>query len=108
MFDIKSLLGDSIKRNHIASQVTTARILEEAQKAIAEVLPPGRSGDAKAVSTKDGLLSIDCLNAPASHRISSQERVLLDHVVRALPTADLRKVRTRIVQRFGGRHDVIE
>lgn len=107
-FSIKDLLGDSLRRNHISAQVTSARIIEESDKALAFVLPKGREGDAKTQSVKEYAITIACLNAPAAHRIASYEREILDRVVRALPTADVRQVKTILTQRFSDPRDLVE
>lgn len=100
MQSLKDLLGDSLRRNHITSQVTTARLIEEANRILVTLLPEGRSADAHAHAYRDGVLSITCVNAPAAHRIQSCEKALLDQIVRALPAADVRAVKTVLVQRF--------
>jgi hypothetical protein len=107
MFNLKDLLPDSMRRAHITGQVTTARIIEAANRYLKSILPPGRHADAEAISIREGILAITCLNAAASHLVSRHESDLRTSVLRELPTADLRGIRTRVGPRNGGANGVI-
>ena len=108
MFNLKDLLPDSMRRAHITEQVTVARIIEATDRYLRSILPPGRHSDAAAVSVRDGIVLVVCLNAAASHLISRSESDLVTSVLRELPKADLHGVRVRVGQRNGGQGDVIE
>ncbi|OGL66467.1 hypothetical protein A2856_02130 [Candidatus Uhrbacteria bacterium RIFCSPHIGHO2_01_FULL_63_20] len=108
MFSMKDLLPDSLRRAHITEQVAIVRALEGANRAIAQALPAGHGGDARAVSLREGTITVACLNSPAMHVISRKEIELVTAALREAPKADIRHVRVRLVQRLGGGDDVIE
>lgn len=105
---LKDLLPGAMNRGHIAAQVAIARAIEGANKAIAAALPPGRDGDAKAVSLKEGIIAVACLNAPAMQVISRLEREVVAAALREHPKGDIRGIRVRLVQRIGRGGDMLE
>lgn len=96
MLDIKSLLGDALRRHQIAPQITTARVIEETNVALARMLPPGRSSDAVAAFVRDGAVMVRCANAAAAAFVSSRHQEILDEVKRRLPNAPVDRISTRL------------
>lgn len=96
MLNIKSLLGDALRRHHIAPQITTARIIEETNAVLARILPPGRAADATAVFVRDGSVMVRCANAAAASFVSSRQPEILDEVKRRLPSAAVDRIQTRL------------
>lgn len=96
MQDIRSLLGGMLSRHQITAQVTTARIIEVTNTRLTEILPLGRSGDAEAISVRDGVIFVRCLNASASAFVSEHAETILDTVKAKLPSAPVHGIRTRI------------
>ncbi len=96
MLNIKSLLGDALRRHHIAPQITTARVIEETNEAIGRMLPEGRAADAVAVFVREGTVMVRCTNAAAAALVSSREREILDGVKIRLPSATIDRIRTKI------------
>lgn len=105
---LKDLLPGALNRGHIAEQVAVARALEGANKAIAAALPPGRDGDAKAISLKEGIVAVACLNAPAMQVVSRLEREVVGAALREHPKGDIRGIRVRLAQRIGQEGDMLE
>lgn len=97
MESLKGLLTNMLARHQITKQVTTARIIEEANVAIAALLPAGRGGDATAVSVREGTVAVSCRNAGAAGFLRERELAILDAIKRALPDAQVYRVRTKIV-----------
>lgn len=96
MDSIKGLLDGMLRRHQITAQVTTARIIEVANDALAQLLPAGRHADAAAVSVREGILLVHCRNAPASEFVSERAEAILDAVKGKLPSARVDRVRTRV------------
>lgn len=105
---IKDLLPSALNRGHIAAQVAIARALEGANGAIAAALPPDRGGDARAISLKEGIIAVACLNAPAMQAVSRLEREVVAAALREHPKGDIRGIRVRLVQRIGREGDMLE
>jgi len=100
LHDLKSLLGDAMSRNRISREVGIAQTLVAANETVAKLLPPGRTGDARAVSLREGVLTVGCLNAPASNFIAGKSAEILKAIVRRVPNANVLKIRTTIVTSF--------
>ena len=96
MESLKGLLTNMLARHQITKQVTTARIIEEANAAIAALLPAGRGGDATAVSVREGTVTVVCRNAGASSFLHDREEPILVSIKKALPGAQVDRVRTRV------------
>ena len=97
MESLKGLLSNMLARHQITKQVTTARIIEEANAAIAALLPAGRGGDATAVSVREGTVAVSCRNAGAAAFLHAREEPILVSIKKALPGAQVDRVRTKIV-----------
>lgn len=93
---IGELLGRAMKRAGIEREVTLAQLLEAANDAVAKVLPPGRSADARAVSLRDGLLLVACRHTAAVQAVSRAANEVLAALKRAAPRADIRRLVTRL------------
>ncbi|TAK03712.1 hypothetical protein EPO34_00935 [Patescibacteria group bacterium] len=104
---LKDLLPGAMNRGHIAEQVAIARALEGANRAIAAALPAGRDGDARALSLRDGVVMIACLNAPAMRLISRIERDVVAGALKEAPKSDIHGIRVRLVQRISASGDMI-
>jgi len=96
MESLKGLLSNMLARHQITKQVTTARIIEEANAAIAALLPAGRGGDATAVSVREGTVAVTCRNAGAAAFLHDREEAILVSIKRVLPGAQVDRVRTRV------------
>jgi len=96
MESLKGLLTNMLARHQITKQVTTARIIEEANAAIGALLPAGRGGDATAVSVREGTVAVTCRNAGASSFLHDREEAILVSIKRALPSAQVDRIRTKI------------
>lgn len=96
MDSIKGLLDGMLRRHQITAQVTTARIIETTNDALASILPAGRHADAVAVSVRDGAILVHCRNASAAQFVADRAQDLLDAVKSRLPTARADRIRTRI------------
>ena len=105
---LKDLLPGAMNRGHIAEQVAIARALEGANRALEGALPSGRDGDARAMSLKDGVIMIACLNAPAMRLISRIEREVVASALKEAPKNDIRGIRVRLVQRISAAGDMLE
>ncbi len=101
--DFKSLLGDALSRHQMSRQVTTAQLLETATITLAEILPPGRASDARAVSFAHGTLNIVAANSPAGKFLSDRANQIRERIIARVPAADVREVKVRI-----GSVDVLE
>ena len=98
--DLKSLLGDALNRNRIAKEVTTAQVIDAANLAIVNILPQGRLDDARAISLRDGTLTIGCKNAAAGAFISERSKPLQEAIIARVPTANILRIRTSLVSGF--------
>lgn len=96
MDSIKGLLDGMLRRHQITAQVTTARIIEVSNEALAQLLPPGRSADATAVSVREGTVLVHCRNAAAAEFVGGHAENILDAVKGKLPSARVDRIRTRI------------
>lgn len=97
-FSLKDLLGDAVRRAQIGREVTAARIVEAANKAVKNLLPEGRKGDAWAASFRDGVVTISCLNAPATQAILQNATTIMDAIKREMPTASVVRVVPRLAR----------
>lgn len=93
---LKNLLGDFLHRAQITRQVTTAQMVEMANEAIVGLLPASRAGDARACSIRDGILTVDCVNASAMQLIRQSQQVILNYIKRRVPQASIREIRPRL------------
>lgn len=96
MDSIKGLLDGMLRRHQITAQVTTARVIEVANDALAQLLPAGRGADATAVSVREGIVLVHCRSAAAAEFVAGQSAAILDAIKAKLPTARVDRIRTRI------------
>ena len=106
-FSIKDLLDDAVSRARIGKEVMIARSVETANAFLASLLPNGYTDDARAVSLKDGVLTIDCKNSSANHFVSTKKMDLLAAVKRKVPESVIMRIHTRFVDEYRTRN-VIE
>ena len=97
---IGDLLGNTVQRVGIRQQIIIANVIAAASRYLDETCAPALRGDVKAGNVKKGILTIYCLNGPASRFIGQRSERLHDHVKRQVPESDVTEVRTRIVDRF--------
>lgn len=93
---IKDLLGGAVHRAGIEKEVSLAQLLEAANEVLATLLPADRAHDARALSLRDGVLTVACLHSSAAHIVSANMNMIMDAVKRAAPRAEIRRVLARL------------
>jgi hypothetical protein len=105
MKPIGSMLSDALSRARIEEQVSAARIMEEAQRAIHAVCEtPVGSDLIVARSLHDGTLLVACKSAAAASVVKERAQALREQIVRALPTAPIHTIVPRL---FSSTHQQI-
>ena len=97
---LKDLIPQALTRSNIGGLVVKSNTIRFASQFVASVLPPSRRSDAKVLSSREGTLTIECLNSPCAQFIREREKDLLDYVLRGEPKSDLEKVFVKIVGSF--------
>jgi len=94
------MLPDALRRSGIAKQVDSSLLITHATELVRALLPPGRDGDAQALSLRDGALTIGCLNTSVANLVMDRAAELQEQLVERHPTSGVRRIHTRIVPRF--------
>lgn len=101
---LKDLLPEALHRGGISKQVQTTLTIDAANRFLSDLLPPGREADAKALSIRDGMILVGCLNGPVSDFVSVHAKELLDAIIKEQPNTPAIRVQTRLVGSF---HDTM-
>lgn len=97
MKPIGNLLSDALARAQISEQVSAARILEEAQRAIHAICNTPEGSDAiVARSVVDGVLFMACRSAAAASVVQERAKELREHIIRAIPNAPIHTITPRL------------
>jgi len=103
MLPLRDLLSGALNRARAGRSLLAVRIVEACQEALQKFFPFGGEKDFRVLSFRDGIIVVECLNAPAAHAVS-ERRVAVEAVLMALfPEAAPFRLCTRIVSGFHGR-----
>ena len=105
-FSIKDLLGDAVFRARIGKEVMLARTIESANAHLSTLLPAGHADDARAISLKEGVVTIACKNPSATHLISTKKYDILSAIKRDVPESTAARIHTRLTDEYRSQHVV--
>ncbi len=97
---LKDLLPEALRRGGISKQVQTTLTIDVANRFLRDLLPPGREGDAQAMSIREGVLLVGCLNGPVSDFVAVHAKELQDAIIAEQPNSPIVRVQTRLVSSF--------
>ena len=97
---LKNLLQDAVQRASISRQVKAVSVIQVTNNLLQNILPAGRSQDARAISYRSGALKIGCLNGSALHKINQSKDVIIDYVKSEEPTADIKFISVCIMKTY--------
>jgi len=97
---LKNLLKGAVSRARISRQVNAREILLFVNDALRRLVPLDRSQDAKAVSYKEGVITIYVLHSAARHVLAQCEPDLLRKVKEAFPEKTVTSFSIRISKQF--------
>ena len=97
---LKDLLAGAIQRANISREVTAAQIVLEANRFFEKRLGPTRRKDIRAVSYRDGTVTLGCLNSPAAQYVSQLETEMRSHISAVLPSSSITNIQTRVMKSF--------
>ncbi len=97
---MKNLLGGAMDRAGIKSQLHSTRVVQAANDVIVKLLPESCENDARAISFRKGILSIETLTSSASHFLGSKQEDLIRKISDQVPQTNIAKIRFRVVKNF--------
>lgn len=93
---IRDLLTTALKRANVSTQVNATQVVTKANEEIARILPLEQSTDARAVSLKDNILTIESSHSSTAQYLSEYEFKILNNLKKEFPGQKIIKVRYRI------------
>ncbi len=106
LFSLKDLLPKALSRSNIGSLVVTPNTVRFSNQYLALNLPSARKTDAKTISSKGGLLTIEALNSSCAQYVKDREKDLLQYIRSHEPKTDAEKVLVKIVGSYRGSEPV--
>ena len=100
VISLKHLLKGAVSRARISRQVDAVEIVRFVNDALRRFLPTEHAQKAKAVSFKDGIVSIYLLNSSIRHALAVTEQDLLRKLQEAFPEKQFYKFSMRVCKRF--------
>ena len=97
---LKNLLKGAISRARISRQVDARELVLFVNDALRRLVPFEKSQDAKAVSYKDGVMTIYVLHSSARHLLAQAEPDLLRKLKETFPEKQVLHFSIRISKRF--------
>jgi hypothetical protein len=92
---ISRIIPQAIQKAGIDSQVSAARVVEEARKAILRLWGEDRASFAEPVSFQDGSLNIIMRSASAAHALRTMEARIVNEINRTLGQKKVKTIRMR-------------
>lgn len=99
---LKDLLPNALSRGRISRQVVASQMVEVASQALQDALPARRQSDARVLSFKDGILTIECANGSVADFVRERELFLLEALKKVCGDQPIR-LQTRLVSGFRGK-----
>lgn len=99
MIPLKELLHPALQRARVSTQVSAAQIVVCVDAYIAELLEE-RKKDARALSFRDGVLTIETRHASMSQHLFEKEDEIRQCLKDRFPAHQIRKIRFHVVRRF--------
>jgi hypothetical protein len=100
MDSLKDLLGEAIHRKKLNKQVLAGLIVREMNLYLDRNFLGQMRTHIHALSFRNGVLVLGCLNSAVSHAAKQREEYFLDEITRAIPSANISQVVYRIMDRF--------
>lgn len=102
---LKDLLPNALNRGRISRQVVASQMVEVASQALQDALPARRQSDARVLSFKEGVLTIECANGSVADFVREREGFLLSALKKIYGDQPMR-LQTRLVGSFRGKMPV--
>ncbi|MBI2475103.1 DUF721 domain-containing protein [Candidatus Uhrbacteria bacterium] len=93
---IRDLLTTALKRANVSTQVNATQVVTKANEEIARILPQEQNSDARAVSLKDNILTIESCHSSTAQFVSEFEQQILNEIKKKFPEQKIIRVRYRI------------
>ncbi|MBU0646151.1 DUF721 domain-containing protein [Patescibacteria group bacterium] len=97
---IKDLLSGAVRRAQNSKPLTSAWVLDEANRYLREILPRRRSNSARAISYRDGQIMFACLSGSTASFVTQNTDSIIEHLKKNLPDCDLRQIQTKVVGQY--------
>lgn len=92
--DLKDLLRNSINRANIVKEVDSVHVIDIANSFLHANLPKNKSADAKAVSLRNGIITIACRHSAAAQFINSKKLSMLKYIRERSTETKIKKITT--------------
>jgi len=93
---IRDLLTTALKRANVSTQVNATQVVTKANEEIARILPREQSSDARAVSLKENILTIESSHSSTAQYLSEHEFQILNNLKKEFPAQKIIRVKYRI------------
>ena len=93
---LKNMLGGALARHGITRQVTAAMVVVRANEVLAEMLGKPLVDDVRALSFRDGRLSLACRHASAAYDAEPCTEALAHRLEEAIPDVSIVAIDVRV------------
>lgn len=100
IFQLKHLIRGAVHRAHVTRQVDALEIVRFVNDALRRQLPSGFGEKTKAISYKEGVISICVLSSSVRHVLSGFEPDLLRKLRETFPEKSFTSLSVRLAKRF--------
>lgn len=105
---IKNLLADAVKRAQNRQPIEGARIIDEVNRYLLQMLPLARNRDAKVISYRDKILMVACLNGAVASFVAQRRQEILNHLKQVFPEYEIERIQTRVMKKFPEKDFMVE